>query len=164
MSEAIAKPRGRPEAATTRYEDDLYTWVQEQVALLRAGHTDEIDADNIAGELRDVGTSEYRTLESALVLILTHMLKWDFQPARRSRSRDNTIATQRLRYGKTLSENPGLTSRREEALEDAYAVARNEASSDTNLPRRVFPEACPYGWADILERAFDFDGTGDESP
>jgi hypothetical protein len=37
------------------YERDLYAWVQEQVALLRAGRLGEIDAENIAEEISDVG-------------------------------------------------------------------------------------------------------------
>lgn len=158
MSEQIAQQDGgRPRPSHTRYEDDLYTWVQEQVALLRAGRLGEIDAQNIAEELGDVGKSEVRALESALELILMHMLKWDHQPDRRTRSSDNTIATQRERYARVLAENPGLKSRRSGALRRAYRIARNEASSETNLPRSAFPDACPYGWADILERPFDYD-------
>ena len=158
MSQQIARPKGsRSEAPRTRYEDDLYTWVGEQVALLRAGRLDEIDAENIAEELGDVGKSEYRELRRALTLILAHMLKWDHQPERRSRSWDNTISAQRLHYANALKDSPGLKSRRAEALRDAYEIARRAASSETNMPLRTFPEACPYDWADILERPFDFD-------
>lgn len=156
----MSKPAMKERAAIrARYEDDPYTWVQEQVALLREGRLEEIDAQNIAEELNDVGRSEYRELKSALVLILTHMLKWDHQPGRRSRNWDNTIAAQRQHYRETLADNPGLKSRRSEALRSAYALARAEASSETDVPRRAFPDACPYGWADILERRFDFDAT-----
>ena len=43
--DAPAPPHAR---GRTRYADDLYTWVQEQVALLRAGRVDALDLDNIA--------------------------------------------------------------------------------------------------------------------
>ena len=89
------------------------------------------------------------------------MLKWDHQAERRSRSWDNAIAIQRIHYRELLSENPGLKSRRAEALRTAYAIARAEASSETNLPRVSFPKTCPYGWTDILERSFDFDPAGE---
>ena len=49
-TKAAAKPVPR-----TRYEDDLYTWVQKQVALLRAGRHDEVDALNVAEKLADEG-------------------------------------------------------------------------------------------------------------
>ena len=51
--------------------------MQEQVALLRAGRLDEIDAENVAEELSDVGGEQYDRLESALRVLLMHMLKWD---------------------------------------------------------------------------------------
>lgn len=161
MGETIAKRKARPLSVATRYEDDFYTWLQEQAALLRAGRLGEIDAENIAEELRNVAKTEFKSLRSALALILAQMLKWDYQPERRSRSRDNTIAIQRIPYRELLSENPGLKSRRAEALRTAYAIARAEASSETNLPRVSFPETCPFSWTDILERSFDFDPTGE---
>ena len=43
-----AKDRPGPAPPRTRYEDDLYTWVQEQVALLRAGRLAEVDAESSA--------------------------------------------------------------------------------------------------------------------
>ena len=68
------RTRDKPAAAPrTRYEDDLYTWVQEQVALLRAGRVEEIDALNVAEELSDLGKSEFRTLESALTVLVLHL-------------------------------------------------------------------------------------------
>ena len=154
---AVANRSDVPARGSARHDEDLYTWVQEQVALLRAGRFDEIDAENIAEELSDVGKSEFRELKSALVLILTHMLKWDHQPGRRSRSWDNTISAQRARFHEALAENPGLKSRRGEALEAAYRVARSEASSETDLPRKTFPQTCPYGWEDVLARPFDYE-------
>lgn len=150
--ERMDEPRGG-----TRYEDDLYTWVQEQVGLLQAGRLNEIDARNIAEELGDVGKSEYSAMQSALTVLLTHMLKWDYQPERKTRSWDNTIAAQRQHYSTVLKDNPGLKSRREEALSRAYTLARLAASSETDLPRRAFPDACPYTWADVLKRSFDYD-------
>ena len=88
------------------YERDLYAWVQEQVALLRAGRLGEIDAENIAEEISDVGSNEYDKLESALRVLLAHMLKWDHQPERRSRSWENTIGEQRDRARQPPHDNP----------------------------------------------------------
>ena len=141
----------------TRYEDDLYTWVHEQVALLQAGRLDEVDALNVAEELGDVGKSEFSKIRSALEIILTHMLKWDHQPDKKTRSWANSIAVQRLEYADVLTDNPGLKSRRAEALERAYRRARLEASSETGLPVATFPPECPYTWDDILDRPFAVD-------
>ena len=73
----------RPPADPARYDRDLYSWAIEQAALLRAGRIAEADALNIAEELDDVGNEQYDRLESALRIILLHLLKWGHQPERR---------------------------------------------------------------------------------
>ena len=151
-----AKVKDRPKARTD-YGADLYTWVQEQVALLKAGRLDEIDADNIAEELRDVGGSEYAQLESALRVLVMHMLKWDQQPEFRTRSWVYSIAEQRKRYRKVLKKSPGLKQHLAEILSDAYESARRWAADETHLHESEFPKTCPYDWDDILNRPFDAD-------
>ncbi|MDO9707085.1 DUF29 domain-containing protein [Paracraurococcus lichenis] len=147
-----------PEApARAGYKQDLHAWAREQAALLRAGRLSEVDAANIAEELDDVGNEQYDKLESALRVLLTHMLKWDHQPERRGRSWANTIDTQRDHIRKVLRKNPSLKSSLEEAIFEAWKDARRDASSEANLPRRTFPEVIPYDWAAILERPFAFD-------
>ncbi|RYE71367.1 MAG: DUF29 domain-containing protein, partial [Hyphomicrobiales bacterium] len=87
----------RSDVGRTRHEDDVYGWVQEQVASLRAGRIDALDLDSIAEELSDVGAEQYDKLESAVVVVLVHMLKWDHQPERRSRSWTQSIDEHRIR-------------------------------------------------------------------
>ena len=140
-------------ARGTRYEDDLYTWVQEQVALLRAGAVDALDLEHIAEELSDVGGAQYHQLESTLRVLLMHMLKWDQQPEHRTRSWIFSIREQRRRYARLLLKNPGLQSRAEEARDAAYADARDWASNETHLVPETFPSDCPYEWNDILDYA-----------
>src|SRR5687768_6863980 len=116
----------RPPAAPL-YDQDLYAWSEEQVRLLRAGRLDEIDVENIAEEISDVGSEQYDKLESALRVLLTHMLKWDHQPERRSRSWEASILVQRDRIEQQLRKNPSLKARRVEAVTDAYRRARFRA-------------------------------------
>jgi hypothetical protein len=141
-------------AAAPRYDQDLYAWAREQVELLRARRLNEIDAENIAEEISDVGSEQYDKLESALRVLLTHMLKWDYQSQRRSASWENTIAIQRNHTRRQLRKNPSLKSRVEEAVADAYSDARLIASTETALDPGRFPEECPYNWDDILSRPF----------
>src|SRR5258708_3757266 len=102
--------------AQARYDQDLYGWAIEQAALLRAGKIAEADARNIAEELDDVGNEQYDKLESALRLILLHLLKWDHQPERRSRSWRQSIEVQRNHFHKVLRKNPGLKPLVDEAI------------------------------------------------
>ena len=145
-------PSTRAPLPTPLYERDLYAWVQEQVRLLRTGRLNEIDAENLAEEISDVGSNEYDKLESALRILLAHMLKWDRQPKKRSRSWENTIAIQRNHAQRQLRKNPSLKSRINEAVSDAFSVARRIASSETDMDLEEFPDACPYDWDAIMNR------------
>jgi predicted DNA-binding ribbon-helix-helix protein len=135
-----------------RHDNDLYSWAVEQAALLRAGRIAEADALAIAEELDDVGHEQYDKLESALRVILLHLLKWDFQPERRSRSWRASIAVQRKHVEKILRKNPGLKPLVEEAIVEAYATARIEAGAQTSLPDETFAPDCTYSFATIMER------------
>ncbi len=148
-------PNAKRPSPAPLYERDLYAWSLRQAELLRAGRLDEIDAENISEEILDVGKTEYRVLESALAVLLTHMLKWDQQPDKWSRSWENTIAVQRHHTLRQLRENPSLKSRIGEAVEGAYFDARRLASSETELDLEAFPEACPYDWDAIVNRPFE---------
>jgi Domain of unknown function DUF29 len=143
-------------AAHARYERDLYGWATEQAALLRAGKISEADAANIAEELDDVGSEQYDKLESALRLILLHLLKWNHQPERRSRSWWATITVQRNQVRRVLRKNPGLEPQVKAATADAYEDARIEAVAQTRLSPRKFPAHCPYGWDEIIERQIEW--------
>ena len=57
------------------YEADLYGWVEDQVALLKAGDVGSIDASHITRELEDLGRSEFNKLVGALRVVLLHLLK-----------------------------------------------------------------------------------------
>ena len=153
-SDPRGRPTGREEPA--RYDRDLYSWAVEQAALLRAGRIAEADVLNIAEEIDDVGNEQYDKLESALRVILLHLLKWDHQPERRSRSWRGSIRAQRHRVQKVLRKNPGLKARLDEAVAEGYADARIEAANETGLEDDVFPVDCVYSFEEIMERPIDW--------
>jgi hypothetical protein len=136
------------------YWNDFYSWLMEQAAHLRAGRWDALDRENLAEEIDSLGREQFNKLESALRVLIMHMLKWDYQPQRRGRSWMLSIKGQRLELEDVLADNPGLTPRIPEATERAYRKARIEAAKETGLDENTFPEACPYTWNDIVAREF----------
>ena len=144
-------------AVPARYSDDLYGWVEQQIALLRAGRRTEIDADNIAEELSDVAHNQYDKLQSALRVLMHHLLKWDHQPTHRSRSWVSTVHEQRKRIARVLRKNPSLKPHIAEATEEGYEDARDDAVDETGLSPHVFPAECPYDWAAITTRVIALD-------
>jgi hypothetical protein len=152
----MARRQRRSGREHARYDQDLYSWAMEQAALLRTGRTAEIDAANIAEELDDVGNEQYDKLESALRIILLHLLKWDHQPERRSRSWRASIVVQRNHVQRVLRKNPGLKPHIDEALGHAYTDALVMAGAQTQLDESLFPARCPYSWEQIMQRPIDW--------
>lgn len=146
-----------PAVAPTRYQDDLFTWVAEQVALLRTGRLDEIDALNVAEELSDVGNEQYEKLESAIAVLAQHLLKWDHLPKLRSRSWELSVREHRRRIEKVLRKNPGLKAHIPQAIEDGYADGRDRALAETGFADDLLPEECPYSFNDLMTRDLELE-------
>jgi len=140
---------------TAGYDSDFYSWSQEQGRLVREGRWSEIDRDNVADEIESLGREQFNKLESAIRVILIHMLKWDHQPSRQSRSWAISIATHRVHLEDVLEDNPGLKPRIPEAIGRAYRIARLEAANETGLKKSAFSDGCPYSFDDITSRTFD---------
>ena len=149
-----------PAAPRTRYEDDLCAWVEEQVALLRAGRLSEIDALNVAEELSDVAKAEFHSLSSAIAILTQHLLKWDHQPQRRSRSWELSVRAQRRRVAEVLEDNPSLKSRLATAVARGYANGRDRALDETGLADDAMPETCPYSFDEMMDRPIVFEPPG----
>ena len=145
-------PADKPVGA--EYQRDFYSWLMEQARHVRAGHWDALDRENLAEEIESLGREQFNKLESALRMLLVHILKWDQQPARQSRSWSVSIREQRLRLDDVLADNPGLRPRIDEAIARAYRRARLIATKETGLEESRFPETCPYSWHDIVAREF----------
>ena len=136
------------------HEQDFYAWSQQQVALLRSGHLAQADIENIAREIETMGNSEKRELVNRLAVLLVHLLKWKFQPALRGNSWRLTIEEQRDQLEDHLHDNPSLKSRLDESIITAYRRALLGAARETGMDREVFPAACPWQFAQLLDDGF----------
>jgi hypothetical protein len=133
------------------YERDLHLWLEQQAALLRTGRLDELDVGNLVEEIEAMGRKERRAIKSNLVVLLTHLLKHQFQPDQRSTSWSASIVEHRQRLRDDFEESPSLRPYAAEVFARAYADARERASAETTLPLRTFPKASPY----TLDQALD---------
>jgi hypothetical protein len=140
--------------STNLYDQDFYAWTNEQAALLRSGNLSAADIENIAEEIESMGKAERRELVSRLVVLLLHLLKWQFQPERRSKSWRATIRVQRFDLSDHLSDNPSLKSQFSEATAKAYRNAMIEAAAETGLPESTFPTTCPWSFGQIMDDGF----------
>lgn len=136
------------------YEQDFYGWIQEQAGFLRSGHLHMIDRLNLLEEIEAMGRSEKRAVENRLVVLLAHLLKWKYQPDRRSNSWRSTIDHQRKRSLKIIAENPGLKPQLDSMFLDAYQDSIFDAAAETGLPVDTFPALCPWTFDQVKDKTF----------
>lgn len=75
--------------------------------------------------------SDQRALRSQLVRLLTHVIKWKLQPAKRSRSWRNSIKNARQEIADLQTETPSLNRAHVESIwERCLEAARAEAEAD----------------------------------
>jgi hypothetical protein len=132
------------------YEADFYQWTKDTSDRLRRGEFTEIDLSALVEEVEDLGKREKNALESRLSVLICHLLKWDLQPGKRSRSWQATIALQRSRIERLLKQSPSLRPFLCEVLPDAYADAVLRTIKETGLDTKIIAEACPYNLEEIL--------------
>jgi uncharacterized protein YlaN (UPF0358 family) len=98
--------------------------------------------------------SDRRAVKSRLVVLLSHLLKYQHQPERRTDSWERTIREARKKLARSFNDMPTL--KRYAALDfaDCYERARQRAAVETGLSQTAFPEHCPYSFEQILDEAF----------
>lgn len=136
------------------YEADYLKWIETTVQKLRVRDYSSVDWENLIAEIEDMGRSERRSLESNLVVVLTRLLKWQYQPDFRSGSWKGTIAEHRRRIRKALKESPSLKPYLQEVFAECYLDAVELASAETELPIERFPDECPYTSTEVLALSF----------
>lgn len=138
------------------YETDVIAWAEEQVMLLRSGKLSELDIENIAEEILDVGKSEQRELANRMAVLIAHLLKWQYQSERRSRSWENTIKVQRDRLKRRIKRTPSLKKSLVDPdwIVDAWMDGCDSASQETGIDRWAFPESCPWTMDQVLNETF----------
>jgi hypothetical protein len=134
----------------TSYQTDVSAWANEQAMFLRSGNLTALDVGHLAEEMEAMSAKEKRELRNRLAVLLMHLLKWQFQPSRRSDSWTTTMFEQRLNIHDIIEDSPSLSGVLEERFDGAYHLAANQAAKETGLSVHIFPKACPYALADVL--------------
>jgi Domain of unknown function DUF29 len=136
------------------HEKDTYGWAVHTVQLLRNKKMSEVDFDNIIEEMEALGRSEKHELINRLSLVISHLLKWQFQPNMRGHSWIYSIKEQRIQVKIHLEDNPSLKSKLDESLGNAYKIARFKAAKETGLDEKTFPDQCLYTFEQLMDETF----------
>jgi len=142
------------------HDADFYAWSKEQADTLRraAGYRlndiEGLDWLNLAEEIEVLGISLERELFSRYRILLLHLLKWCFQPERRSSSWVRAIDNQRDEIGRLLAKSPSLRGKRLAELTEAYPRARKDAAHETQMPIATFPTDCTFALEQVEDDTF----------
>jgi len=138
-----------PAATAALYEVDETAWLERTAELIRHGRLEAVELDLLAEYLTDMARRDRREVFSRLVVLLSHLLKWDYQGDHRSGSWLGTILEQQ-RELRQLLESGTLRNHAAAVFADAYADARKQAAAETGLARGASPQECPWDLAGAL--------------
>lgn len=139
---------------STNYTNDWWAWLRAQAGHLRARRFDDIDYDNLAEELEGLGRSDKRALTSHLRNLLVHLLKWRFQPEKRTPSWKMSIQNARDEIEEALAESPSFEPALDELAVKQYPKAREDAADEMDVDADALPQVCPFELDQILDRKF----------
>lgn len=139
------------EANKPNYDTNYDTWLANQITSLQQGQWHELDIPHLIEELEQLNKSNERELESYLIVLLTHLLKWEFQPTHRSHSWLGSIQFSRDRIAKLFKHQKSLKHRVEEFIPDAYKSALKVANKETQIKIHLFPQKCLYSKDQLLD-------------
>ncbi|MBU6149380.1 MAG: DUF29 family protein [Verrucomicrobia bacterium] len=137
-----------------KHDEDVYGWAIHTAKLLRNKEMNEVDFDTIIEEIEALGRSEKHELKNRLSLVISHLLKWQYQPNMRGHSWKYSIIEQRTQAKQCLKDSPSLKSQLKEILENAYDISISKAIRDTGLDESVFPSVCPYTFEQVMDNTF----------
>jgi hypothetical protein len=147
-------PHDSSQDLSNLYDRDFALWIAETLQNLEQRNFEHLDIENLLGEIEDMGKSQKHALESNLAIILLHLLKWQYQPEKRSNSWKFTLREHRQRLHKALRDSPSLKVYYLKVLADCYQDGRELAADETGLDLKTFPVELPFTPENILDPKF----------
>ncbi|MEO0374349.1 MAG: DUF29 domain-containing protein [Cyanobacteria bacterium P01_A01_bin.17] len=141
-------------ATAKLYETDLVQWADETAELLRQGRMSELDIENLIEEVEDLAGRHRDALESQLTRLLMHLLKWKYQPQKRSGSWAGSIRESRKQIRRLIRKYPSLKNHLTKEFDVCYEDAVEDASDETGLASKAFPVKCEWTVADVFDKEF----------
>ncbi len=140
-------------------ETDLYAWLLNQANELRSRQPEFLDWGELAEELDEIVALARTEVVSRLRNVLSHLLKWKYQGARRAEdSWRNTIVRERLDLALLLESKNLRNYLNDTGYALAYQQARKAAGNEMKLQRRawdqLFPPTCEWDSETALDDEF----------
>lgn len=136
------------------YHQDIYLWTEEISRLLKARQFNEVDWQNVIEEIEALGRSERDKLVSSLKVLTWHLLKWRYQPTKRTDSWRTILRERRIE--EYLEDTPSLKQFLLDAewMTKVYRRAVREAADETGLDKEAFPVENEFSLEQMLDADF----------
>lgn len=136
---------------TSLYESDFNLWLETHTNLLKQRQFNQMDIEHLVEEIEDMGNNRKDALESNLMRVFQHLLKWQYQPQKRSNSWRASITEHSLRLNKAIKKSPSLKPYFINVYQECYQDARLVASRETGIDIKTFPANCPFTPEQVLD-------------
>lgn len=127
----------------------------ETVEMVRRLVEDQEYEEAVVGlhELEEnMSQQQRKALKSHLVRLMMHLLKWRYQPDKRSTSWTRTIVNARIEIRDAREAMPSLNEAFIESIwEKAFQDAIAQAKAEMNLSRKDIFEPAPLTWEEVFE-------------
>lgn len=147
-------PLKSPTNQKNLYKIDFVQWIETTAEQLRNREYANVDWENLIDEIEDMSRRERKALKSNLIVVLLHLLKWEYQPEYRSGSWRGSIREHRRRINEDLKDSPSLVPYLQEIWAECYENAREQAVDETGLSLETFPKMLSYTAEQVLNSKF----------
>lgn len=138
----------------TDYHYDLAAWAAHQAELLKAGRMQDLDVANLIEEMEAMSRKEHRELLNRMIILIAHLLKWQYQPTHRGISWIHTIDEQRLQISGLVEDSPSLKNHFNDGewLQKAWQQGVKQARNETGI--KTLPQQPIWTINEIREKDF----------
>jgi len=136
------------------YDRDFMLWIETTVQLLKEQKFAELDLENLIEEIEDMGKSNKSALRSNVIVVLLHLLKWKYQPEKRTNSWKFSLREHRRRLEEDFEDSPSLQNYYREIFPKCYGNARKLAADETGLVLEIFPVESPFTPEEVSDAEF----------
>ena len=150
----MARARPTTEEPQGLYERDFCLWLEQQAALLREGCFAKLDLANLVEEIEALTRKDKKAVKNNLIVLLTHLLKHEFQPTQRSSSWRGSILEHRRRCVTISKRARAFARTRPMCSLVPTPTPANRRASRPGCRSAAFPSQAPYTLEQTLDPKF----------
>jgi hypothetical protein len=133
---------------------DLSTLAQTLARQIDAHGWTDGDLEYLVKQARAIAEQDRLVAEARLVDLLLQLLIWHYRLSERARPRRDLIDEARRQLERLIESNQAMMGVLQSSLEGAYQKAIAAAARYLDMNPSLFPQACPVGLAQLLDRSW----------